>query len=201
MYKEIQNGAEKVKYEEVLLIYVEMRKYLAIYEEAVSHMLVWFCNCSILNFLMHEENLIFFIGVASTILKYFPHFFYLCNAILRTSSSLYCISLHQRCFRRIFCMKFEYYIELWKSWIYMEMILRSLRTGVLYTVHPQNVRFQNVRFQNVGFQNVRFQNVRFTKRKVTKRQVSKRLVSKRPVLKFDILIKQKVFVFVIFTSY
>ena len=40
------------------------------------------------------------------------------------------------------------------------------------------------------------QNVRFTKR-----QFSKRLVSKRPVFKFDILIKQKVFVFVIFTYY
>ncbi len=35
----------------------------------------------------------------------------------------------------------------------------------------------------------------------TKRQVSKRLVSKRPVFKFDILIKQKVLVFVIFTYY
>jgi hypothetical protein len=40
-----------------------------------------------------------------------------------------------------------------------------------------------------------------TKRLVSKRQVSKRLVSKRPVFKFDKLIKQKVFVFVIFTYY
>jgi hypothetical protein len=51
--------------------------------------------------------------------------------------------------------------------------------GMIYSgpgflaVHPQNVRFQNVRFQNVW--------------------------SKRPVFKFDIIIKQKVFVFVIFT--
>jgi hypothetical protein len=40
-----------------------------------------------------------------------------------------------------------------------------------------------------------------SKRLVSKRQVSKRMVSKRPVFKFDILIKQKVFVFVIFTYY
>jgi hypothetical protein len=40
-----------------------------------------------------------------------------------------------------------------------------------------------------------------TKRQVSKRQVSKRLVSKRPVFKFDTLIEQKVFVFVIFTYY
>ena len=41
-------------------------------------------------------------------------------------------------------------------------------------------------YKTSGLQNVRF----------TKRQVSKCLVSKRPVFKFDILIKQKVFVFV-----
>jgi hypothetical protein len=35
-----------------------MRKYLTIYEEAVSH--VWLCNRSLLNFLIYEENLIFF---------------------------------------------------------------------------------------------------------------------------------------------
>ncbi len=40
------------------LIYKEMRKYLPIYEEAVSH--IWLCNCSILNFLIYEENFIFF---------------------------------------------------------------------------------------------------------------------------------------------
>ncbi len=39
-------------------VYEEMRKYLTIYLEAISH--VWLCNCSILNFLMYEENLIFF---------------------------------------------------------------------------------------------------------------------------------------------
>jgi hypothetical protein len=32
-----------------------MRKHFTMYEEAVSH-----CNCSILNFLLYEENLIFF---------------------------------------------------------------------------------------------------------------------------------------------
>ncbi len=35
-----------------------MRKYFPIYEVAVSH--IWLCNCSILNFLIYEENLIFF---------------------------------------------------------------------------------------------------------------------------------------------
>jgi hypothetical protein len=35
-----------------------MRKYFPIYEEAVSHL--YLCNCSILNFLIYEENLIFF---------------------------------------------------------------------------------------------------------------------------------------------
>ncbi len=42
------------------LIYEEMRKYflIYIYEEAVSH--AWLCNVSILNFLIYEENLIFF---------------------------------------------------------------------------------------------------------------------------------------------
>jgi hypothetical protein len=35
-----------------------MRKYFPTYEEAVSH--IWICNCSILNFLIYEENLIFF---------------------------------------------------------------------------------------------------------------------------------------------
>ncbi len=35
-----------------------MRKYLPIYGEAVSH--IWLCNCSILNFPIYKENLIFF---------------------------------------------------------------------------------------------------------------------------------------------
>jgi hypothetical protein len=37
-----------------------MRKYFLIYEEAeaVSH--IWLCNCSTVNFLIYEENLIFF---------------------------------------------------------------------------------------------------------------------------------------------
>jgi hypothetical protein len=39
-----------------------MRKYLTIYEEAVSH--IRLCSCSILNFHIYEENLIsFFISV------------------------------------------------------------------------------------------------------------------------------------------
>ncbi len=46
------------------LIYEEMRKYFLIYEEAISH--IWLCNCSTLNFLKYEENLIFFFISAST---------------------------------------------------------------------------------------------------------------------------------------
>ncbi len=38
------------------LIYEEMRKYLFIYEEAVSH-----CNRSLMDFLIYEENLVFFV--------------------------------------------------------------------------------------------------------------------------------------------
>ncbi len=41
------------------LIYEDIRKYFPIYEEAVSQ--IWLCNCSILNFLIYEENLIFFL--------------------------------------------------------------------------------------------------------------------------------------------
>ncbi len=40
------------------LIYEEMRKYVPMYEEAVSH--IWLCNCSILNFLIYEGNFLFF---------------------------------------------------------------------------------------------------------------------------------------------
>ncbi len=44
------------------LIYEEMCKCFPIYEEAFSH--IWVCNCSILNFLIYEENFIlFFISV------------------------------------------------------------------------------------------------------------------------------------------
>ncbi len=35
-----------------------MRKYFPIYEQAVSH--IWLCNCSILNYFIYEENVIFF---------------------------------------------------------------------------------------------------------------------------------------------
>ncbi len=42
------------------LIYEDMGKYFPIYEEAV-------CNCSTLNFLIYEENLIFFLSVCRLI--------------------------------------------------------------------------------------------------------------------------------------
>jgi hypothetical protein len=59
MCKEIKNGAVAKSYmRKGFLIYEEMRKYLTVYEETVSHM--WLCNCSILSFLEYEENLIFF---------------------------------------------------------------------------------------------------------------------------------------------
>jgi hypothetical protein len=59
-FKEIQSGAvAKLYIGKGYLIYEEMRKYFPIYEEAVSHK--WLCNgCSTLNFLIYEENFIFF---------------------------------------------------------------------------------------------------------------------------------------------
>ncbi len=59
IYKEIQSGAVAKSYiRKGFLINEKMRKYFPIYEEAVSH--IWLRNCSILNFLICEENLIFF---------------------------------------------------------------------------------------------------------------------------------------------
>ncbi len=51
--KKIQSGAVAKSYmRKGFLIYKEMRKYFPIYEEAFSHIQVWLCNCSILNFLI-----------------------------------------------------------------------------------------------------------------------------------------------------
>jgi hypothetical protein len=63
IFKEIQSGAvEKWYMRKGFLIDEEMRKYFTIYEKAVSH--IWLCNCSIVNFLIYEVNLIlFFISV------------------------------------------------------------------------------------------------------------------------------------------
>ncbi len=59
IYKDIQSGPVAKSYMRMgFLIYEEMRKYFPIYDEAVSH--IWLCNCSILNFLIYEENFIFF---------------------------------------------------------------------------------------------------------------------------------------------
>jgi hypothetical protein len=41
------------------LIFEQMRKYLVTYEEAVSH--IRLCNCSLMKFLIYEENCIFFL--------------------------------------------------------------------------------------------------------------------------------------------
>jgi hypothetical protein len=45
------------------LIHEEMRKYLTIYEEDVIVSHIRFCNRSHLNFLIYEENFIFFLSV------------------------------------------------------------------------------------------------------------------------------------------
>jgi hypothetical protein len=59
IYREIQSGAVAKSYmRKGFLIYEEMRKYFHIYEQVVSH--IWLGNCSTLNFLIYEENLIFF---------------------------------------------------------------------------------------------------------------------------------------------
>ncbi len=59
IFKEIQSGAVAKSYmKKGFLIYEEMRKYIPIYEEAISH--IWLCNCSVLHFPIYEENLIFF---------------------------------------------------------------------------------------------------------------------------------------------
>ncbi len=58
--KEIQNGAVAKWYmRKVSLIYEEMRKYLAIYEEAVSNIMT-LQLLAFLNFLIYQENFIFF---------------------------------------------------------------------------------------------------------------------------------------------
>ncbi len=54
---EIQMGSvAKSNMRKGFLKYEEMRKYLTIYEKAVSH--IWLCNWSLLNFLIYEDNLI-----------------------------------------------------------------------------------------------------------------------------------------------
>ena len=47
------------------LIYEEMRKYLVIYEEAVSH-ICRLCNRSLLDFLIYEENFVSFFYQCTT---------------------------------------------------------------------------------------------------------------------------------------
>ncbi len=60
IYKEIQSGAVAKSYmRKGFLIY--MRKYANIspyMRKAASH--IWLCNCSTLNYLIYEENLLFF---------------------------------------------------------------------------------------------------------------------------------------------
>ncbi len=152
MYKEIENGVvAKLYMRKGFLIYEEMRKYLTIYEEAVSWILIWLCNCSILNFLKYEENLIFFISVASTILHYFTHFFSLWNAIIRTLSLLYSHFINNVSAVNFVCNLITF--ELWKSLIYMEMILRSLRCIQLFCQLIAACVYRHY-LQNPGFANL-----------------------------------------------
>jgi hypothetical protein len=69
--KKFRNGAVAKSYmREGFLIYEEIRKYLTIYEEAVSY--IWHCNCSIPSFLIYGENFIFFfisVGSLSQLLR------------------------------------------------------------------------------------------------------------------------------------
>ncbi len=60
IYKEIRVGADAKSYmrKGFLKKYEEMRKYIVISEEAVSH--IWLCNRSLLDFLIYEENFVFF---------------------------------------------------------------------------------------------------------------------------------------------
>jgi hypothetical protein len=59
IYREIQSGAVAKSYiRKDFLIYEEMRKYFPIYDEAVSH--IYDFATAFLNFLIYEENLIFF---------------------------------------------------------------------------------------------------------------------------------------------
>ncbi len=57
--KEIQSGAVAKSYmTNSLLIYGEIFAHFPIYEEALPH--IWLCNCFTLNFLIYEDNFIFF---------------------------------------------------------------------------------------------------------------------------------------------
>ena len=76
LYKVILNGAVAKSYmRKGFLIYEEMHKYLIIYEEAVSHILP--CNSSIQNYLIYEENSIFFfisVLLVKNCIAYFRYF-------------------------------------------------------------------------------------------------------------------------------
>jgi hypothetical protein len=61
IYQEIQMGSGAKSYMRVgFLIYEEMRKYLTIYEEAVTHR--WLCTRSHLKALIYEDFFFFFIS-------------------------------------------------------------------------------------------------------------------------------------------
>jgi hypothetical protein len=62
IYKKIQlEEVAKSYMRKGFLIYKEMRKYLVIYEEAASQ--IRLCSCSLPDFLIYEENFVFFFSV------------------------------------------------------------------------------------------------------------------------------------------
>ncbi len=68
------------------LKYGEKRKYLVIYGEAVSH--IWLCTRSLLNFLIHKENLFTFLSV------YYVH--WCIYEIINTVENLAAINNHKQ---------------------------------------------------------------------------------------------------------
>jgi hypothetical protein len=81
-------------------IYEEMGKYFPIYQEAVSYL--WLCNCSILNFLIYGEILIFFfISVAYK------------NGSWQTYSQIFPPSMHLYDFRSIYRVRSFFCSKCW----------------------------------------------------------------------------------------
>ncbi len=107
------------------LIYEEMRKCFPIYEEAVSH--IWLCNCSTLNFLMCEENfLFFFISVKSwTGSTFFPGG--ILNLVFRNFLFLFFVHSDIFVIKLLFSSKYQYNLScpLSPGWVFWFQISLS----------------------------------------------------------------------------
>ncbi len=109
IYKEIQNGAVAKSYmTNGLLIYGEIFPHFLIRKPFLIY--VWLCNCSTLNFLKYEEDLIFF--------------FYQCNVYFSRGKVLnFCYLLNNFGFRHALCLQewkwqkklVEEIIKFWKE--------------------------------------------------------------------------------------